>query len=107
MATLTYTTVSHLGVAPALAAASAGGDKIKTHASGCVVVRNADATATTVTVAVPGAEYGQNRPDYTFVVAAGATAYLGPFPADLRGTDGLVALTYSKVTALTVGAIAL
>lgn len=105
MATLAYTPLSPLGVAPAMAAASAGGDKIKDHPSGCVVVRNADATSTTVTV--PGTEYGQARPDYTFVVTAGQTAYLGPFPADLRGSDGLVALTYSKVTSLTVGAIAL
>ena len=106
MATLTYTTVSHLGATPTMAAASGGGDKIARHPSGVVVVRNGDASSKTVTVVVPGSAYGQARPDYTYVVTAGSTAFLGPFPDDLVDpTDGLVSLTYSAVTSVTVGAI--
>lgn len=108
MATLTYTQVSYFGVSPTLAAASVGGDEIAVHASGCVIVHNADATATTVTVVVPGSKYGQARPDYTVSVAAGATAYIGPFVGDLADPiTRRVGLTYSKVTSLTVGAILL
>ncbi len=102
MATLNYTASSHLGVALPFAAASAGGDLIAPAPNGLLLVRNLDASATVVTVVVPGDAYGQARPDYTFSVAAGATTVVGPLPRDLINSDGLVALTYSKVTALTV-----
>lgn len=105
MATLTYQTSTFSGVALNLVAASAGGDKIAPNLRGVVLVRNGDASATTVTVVVPGTQYGQERPDYTVTVAAGATTSIGPLVNDLVGTDGLVSLTYSKVTALTVGAL--
>lgn len=107
MAVLNYNASSHLGVALPFVAASAGGDTIAPAPNGVLLVRNGDTTATTVTVVVPGDAYGQARPDYTFSVAAGATAAFGPLPRDLVNTDGLVALTYSKVVSLTVVAVSL
>jgi hypothetical protein len=107
MATLTYTASSHLGVALPFAAASVGGDLIAPALNGLLLVRNSDATATVVTVVVPGNTYGQARPDYTFSVDAGVTASIGPLPRDLINADGLVALTYSKVVSLTVAGVSI
>jgi hypothetical protein len=106
MATLPYQQSKVTGTAATFTAASAGGDKVAPSASGIVVVRNGDTNPHTVTVAVPGAEYGQNRPDVPVVIAAGASAFIGPFPADVGDpTDRLVHLTYDAVTAVTVAAV--
>lgn len=108
MATLTYRQATKLGTVGTAAAASVGGDKIRVDNNGIVIFRNGDVSAKTITVATPGDDqYGQARPDYSIVVAAGATAYIGPFSPDLaNAADGkLVALTYSAVTSCTVDAV--
>lgn len=107
MATLSYQQSQILGLAVALTAASAGGDKVPTTERGALLVRNGDVAAKTVTVTTPGNDkYGQARPDIAITVAAGATALIGPFPSDLAGSDGLVDITYSAVTSVTVAAVA-
>lgn len=107
MATLTYQAAKTAGVTLTMNAASGGGDAVAAKDNGVLIVKNGDATSTTVTVVTPGNDkYGVARPDVTFSVAAGATAVLGPFPKDLVDpVTHLVGLTYSKVTALTVGAL--
>lgn len=104
MATITPQTSTHMSIAVTMAAAAAGGDKV--HPNALTLIRNADTTATTVTVVVPGTAYGIARPDYSFSVAAGEIASVGRFPTDLANADGTVDLTYSKVTALTIGSVA-
>lgn len=106
MATLSYEQSKAVGEELTMAAASAGGDKVAPNPRGAVLVRNGDASSKTVTVDVPGNDkYGSARPNIAFAVPAGAIASLGPFPADLAGDDGLVALTYSAVTNVFVGAV--
>ena len=108
MATLTYSQATINGVAPTLAAATSGaGDVIPINDRGVLVVKNGSGSAITVTTAVPGnTKYGIANPDPTASVAAGATAYSGPFPADLAdSTDGMVHITYSSVTTVTVGGL--
>lgn len=107
MATLTYTRPSIAGAAHAAAAAAALGDKVRPSEHGCVLVTNGGASPITVTVAVPGnTKYGQAQPDVAVAVPAGASRLIGPFPTDLADpADGLVALTYSDVTSVTVAAI--
>lgn len=106
MATLTYQQAKVTGTAVTFAAATSGGDKIAPNPGGVILVRNADTAAHTVTVVVPGQVYGQNRPDVPVVVAAGTTAVIGPFSADLDDlTDRLVHLTYDAVTAVTIAAV--
>jgi hypothetical protein len=64
----------------------------------------------TVTVLTPGNDkYGQARPDIAVAVpATTGERLIGPFPADLADpADGLVAITYSGVTSLTVAAVTL
>lgn len=108
MATLAYRQATKLGIAATPAAADIAGDKVPVDSRGIVVFRNGDAASKTVTVATPGNdEYGQARPDYTVTVAAGQTAYIGPFSTDLgdAADNRLVALTYSAVTSCTVDAV--
>lgn len=107
MALLGYQKPKFAGTTVNFVAASSGGDKVPANGRGCVLVKNADASAKTVTIAVPGnTEYGQAKPDFTVTVPAGATVAIGPFPSDLKDdTDALVHLTYSAVTALTIAAI--
>ena len=108
MATLTYQQSKVTGTTVTLAPATSGGDKVAPSASGIVLVRNGDTNPHTVTVVVPGNEYGQARPDVPVAIAAGAFAVLGPFPTDVGDpTDRLVHLTYDAVTSVTVAAIAI
>lgn len=108
MATLTYQSADVLGAAYTTQAAAGGGDKVAPASHGAVLITNGGGSPITVTVAVPGnTEYGQAEPDYTVSVGAGAAKLIGPFGADLAGVDGLVALTYSDVTSVTIAAISI
>lgn len=106
MALLSYQQAAAVGADIALAAAAGGGDTVAPRADGIVLVRNGSGAEITVTVVVPGSQYGKARPDITKAVAAGAFAAFGPFPTDLADpTDQLVDITYSAVTTVTVAAI--
>lgn len=107
MATLAYQQVPIAGVVPTLAAATGGGDAIAPNDRGALMVKNGGGSPVTVTIVVPGnTKYGQAAPDVPVVVAAGATALIGPLPSDLGDpTTGLVGITYSGVTSVTVGGV--
>jgi hypothetical protein len=108
LATLQSQPVVITGLTPVMAAASAGGDDFQPGDNFALLVRNADTTPATVTVVVPGSEYGQPRPDVPVVVpATTGLVLIGPFTGDLKGTNRRVGVTYSKVTALTVALVAL
>jgi hypothetical protein len=110
MATLTYKQPVIGGTDPAFAAAAGGGDKVLPNDRGYLHVRNGSGAPITVTVLTPGNDkYGQARPDIAVSVpATTGERIIGPFPADLADpADGLVAITYSGVTSLTVTAITL
>lgn len=105
MATLTVQQVTLDGVVPSTAAAAGGGDKFQPGSSTWLEVTNGGGGSITVTVdsAAPS-NYGTDE-DIAVAVAAGATKRIGPFPAQrFAGTDGLVAVTYSGVTTVTVAA---
>jgi hypothetical protein len=109
MATLPYVQPTIAGTNPAFAAAAGGGDKVAPNDRGYLHYKNGSGSTITVTVVVPGnTRYGQANPDVAVAIPAGADRLIGPFPADLADpTDGLVAITYSGVTSLTVAAITL
>lgn len=109
MATLTSVQPTILGTDPGFVAAAAGGDKVAPNDRGYLHYRNGSGGSITVTVDVPGVtKYGQNTPNVPVAIPAGAERIIGPFPADLaNSSDGLVAITYSGVTSLTVAAITL
>lgn len=102
MALLTYQQPKLTGTTITYAAASAGGDTLGHTTGGVLRVKNGDAAAKTVTVVTPGnTAYGQADPDIPVTVAAGAEVAIGPFPAGLA-VDGVVSVTYSAVTSVTV-----
>jgi hypothetical protein len=107
MAELAYKSAAIAGAVATPAAASGGGDTVRPNENGAVLVTNGDASAKTVTIAVPGnTKYGQADPDVAVVVAAGTSRLIGPLPRDLADpSDGLVHITYSAVTAVTVVAV--
>lgn len=107
MATLTKITPAITGTTYALVAASGGGDKFTPGDNTYFHVNNGGGSSITVTVDVPGnTKYQQAAPDVAVTVANGAQKIIGPFPADLAGaSDGLISITYSGVTSVTVAAV--
>lgn len=106
MAVLAPQAVKITGTVPTLVAASGGGDQVQPGDLVFLVVKNGDASSKTVTVVVPGSEFGQPRPDVPVVVAAGATEYIGPLVHDLADpTTHNVGISYSAVTSVTVGVL--
>lgn len=107
MAVLGYQQVAIAGLAPTLVAATVGGDQLPTNDRGALMVKNGSGSSINVTVNVPGnTKYGLANPDPVVAVAAGATELIGPFPSDLADpADGLVHITYSAVTTVTVGGV--
>lgn len=62
-------------------------------------------TAITTTVIVPGAQYGQNRPDIAISIGTNQHRIIGPLVADLADpTTGYVTITHSVTTAVTANA---
>lgn len=103
MALLAPQQIQITGLEMATQAAAGGGDTLEPGDDIFLEVHNGDASDKTVTVVVPGTEYGQNRPDIAVVVTAGERRKIGPFPRDLADpTTGLVNITYSAVTSVTV-----
>lgn len=91
------------------AAAAGGGDTFINNGRELLHIKNASVSPITVTVVTPGTVDGGAIADLAIVVPAGATHMAGPFPPqnynDTGAVGGLVSLTYSGVTTLTVGVI--
>lgn len=110
MALLTKQTSSTYVLNPVtFAAATGGGDTIAINPGDVVklYVKNGDASAKTVTIVDPRTQYGQASPDVPVVVAngnAGHTEITIP-PEFADPTTGLVSITYSAVTSVTVAAV--
>lgn len=87
-------------------AATAGGDTFINTGSEVLIIKNGDSSGMTLTVVTPVTVDGQAVPDETMAVAAGETRMVGPFPPgwfnDTLASGGVVSLTYSSVTSLTV-----
>ena len=107
MALLAYQQITIAGTAPAYAAATATtGDSVVPDDRGFVHVKNGSGASITATVVVPGALYGQARPDVAVTVPAGADRFIGPMVADLADpTDGQIDVICSAVTSVTIAAV--
>lgn len=107
MALLTTRQVAVAGSTPAPVAAAGGGDTLQPGDRTFLRVINGGGGAITATVdSVTPCNYGSDH-DLVVSVPAGATRDIGPLPASrfARTSDGLVAVTYSGVTSVTVEAI--
>ena len=95
------------GVAPSFAAATGGGDTCAPGDKTFLVVKNGGGAPITVTLAAfpDTAPWGAAIPDPTVSVPAAGERWIGP----LRGSSyanastGLVGISYSGVTSVTVG----
>lgn len=113
MAVLAVQQIARTGLAPALAAAAAGGDAFPN--AGKVFLRVANANvgaARTVTVAsqIPTGAIpeGTAKTDLAVNVPASSERWIGPFePASWNDANGRVVVTYDDEADLTVGVFAL
>lgn len=106
MAALATQQIVNAGVIPTYAAAAGGGDTVAPGDTTFVHVKNASVGSITVTVdSVAASSYGTDV-DLVVAIAAGAEKMIGPLPASrfAQTTTGLVNISYSGVTSLTVGA---
>ncbi|WP_327047291.1 hypothetical protein OG320_05200 [Microbispora sp. NBC_01189] len=106
MATLTTQVIPLTGLAIAFTNAAGGGDQCATGDGVALLVRNNDASATTVTLVTPEQIDGDLAvADRAVSVAAGATAAIPMTSRYLDPATGLASITYSKVTSLQVACI--
>lgn len=110
MALLAPQGITRTGTAVTYAAATTGpGDTFVPNSRGILVVKNGSGASITATVVIPGnTDFGQAVPDVPVVVAAGAETHIGPFPASAADPiTGLITVTYSAVTTVTVAYMSL
>jgi len=109
MALLTIQQATLNGTPITYTAAAAGGDTFALpHGAVGLRVKNGSGSAMTATIAFPGStSYGVANPAKTSAsIAAGAEVVIGPFPASAAdATTGLVSVTYSSATSVTVAAV--
>lgn len=111
MALLTVLQASLSGTVVTYTAAGAGGDTFAIGGSDsvCLRVKNGGGSAITASVQFPGTTpYGVANPArQSASIAAGAEVVIGPIPASaVDATTGLVSVTYSGVTSVTVVPVA-
>lgn len=103
MATLTVAASDRAGVDVAGASAAGGGDAFANTGYELVIIKNGDASDHTVTFVTQATVDGQAVADRTVTLTAGHTYAIGPFqPGIYNDANGLVQMTYSAVTSVTV-----
>ncbi len=107
MPTLVVNQVSQAGLRDdnALVAAAGGGDAFAPGANVFVRINNGGGASITATFATPGSIGGLTIADGGGAVTNAQSRLFGPFPGELYAdpTTGLVVLTYTGVTSVTVG----
>jgi hypothetical protein len=108
MATLTSTPIARAGVTITGASATSGGDKFGSTGKEFLWVKNADTASHNVIFAVQKTVDGLAVTSRTVTVGAGAEMLIGPFkPSEYNDANGLVNVTYSAVTSVTVAVFSL
>lgn len=107
MATLTAQAVTIGGLNATYAAAGAGGDKVSPGDRVFLHVKNGAASPVTVTLAANPTPSGLTVTSPTVSVPASGDRFIGPLTKTdfAAASDGLVAITYSSNTSVTVAAI--
>lgn len=105
MALQTMQDVLTSGAASAYTAAAAGGDTFPYDPNGFIHIKNGSGVSITATVVVPGTLYGQAIADIPRVITAGADALIKMAQGMVDPATGLISVTYSAVTSVTVAAL--
>lgn len=108
MATLTVQNISLSGITPSYAAAAAGGDEFANTGDTLFQIKNGGSEIT-LTIETPAKIEGIDIAEITVTIpATTGDKMIGPFdPSIFNQSTGRVAVTYSAVTTVTVGAFKL
>ncbi len=106
MAALSVQAASLTGLSPTFGSAAEGGDSFSNSGREYIHVKNGHSGSQTVTVnSQTLCNYGSDH-DVAVAIPAGEERIIGPFPKDrFNDAGGLVQLTYSGVTALTIAVV--
>ena len=108
MATLAVQKIVRTGLELVPVAATGGGDAFPNDGKTFIYVNNASGGDITVTIVSQQTIDGLAVADKAVIVTASDARYIGPWPIPLyNDANGLVQLTYSGVTSLTVAALRL
>ena len=107
MALLTAQAIAPTGTTVTFAAASVGGDTVKpSNDRSKLLVDNGSGGSITVTIPVHRSTLGLDLPDRQVIVAAGVVKAIPLLPLYVDPADGIIDITYSAVTSVTVAVIA-
>jgi len=108
MATLTVQNISLTGITPSYASAAAGGDEFANTGDTYFQIKNGGSEIT-LTIETPAKIEGIDIAEITVTIpATTGDKVIGPFdPSIFNQSTGRVAVTYSAVTTVTVGAFKL
>ena len=108
MATLTVQEISRSGITPSYGAAAGGGDQFPNDGRTYLHIKNGGGSSITLTVATQMTVDGKAVADDAITVTNAQERVVGPFPPGIyNDANGMVQLTYSGVTSVTVGAFRL
>ena len=103
MATLVAVDISRAGVVADGVAAAGGGDAFANIGAEILLVKNGSVSSINVTLVTQATVDGNAVADPVVAVGAGVTKAIGPFPRYIfNDANGLVQVTYSGVTTVTV-----
>ena len=108
MATLTAQVMTRAGLEVTYSAAtvSPGYDQFLNYGNQFIHIRNGHSGDQTVTISTPATLDGLDVNPRSVVITANEERFIGPFPpAVYNNSSGLVTLSYSGVTALTLAVI--
>jgi len=108
MATLTVQEISRSAITPSYGAAAGGGDQFPNDGRTYLHIKNGGGSSITLTVATQMTVDGKAVADDAITVTNAQERIVGPFPPGIyNDANGMVQLTYSGVTSVTVGAFRL
>lgn len=107
MALLTPQQISLVGTSPAYGSAAAGGDTVAPDDRAFLHIKNTNGATRDVTIVTPGTTFGQANADVVKTVpATTGDVMMGPLvPALADPTTGLISITWSAVTGITVAVV--
>lgn len=104
MATLTVQSITRSGLTPSFASAAGGGDQFANGGFEYAEFVNGSGGTITISATIQKTVDGNTPTAKQITVGAGARGKFGPFPPEFyNDTNGMVQLTYSGVSSLTVG----
>jgi hypothetical protein len=104
MAALVTQVIGLPSLLPTFAAAAGGGDTATPGADTFLVVKNGGGSSINVTIDVPGSDdFGNANPDMVVAVLNATERYIPLRHSKFVQASGLVNITYSAVTSVTVG----